>query len=216
MAPASKVRTGRIGLRPTGDGFGTRRFDDGSRIMVRGDQLARDPGPAVAITTLRAAAELVGVDLSPDPGVGHDLPPYDPDADLSVDPDASLALGGWYALGQEVLDQLQERFSGESISEAQLWPEHFDLAVTVAFASGAQANVGFSPGDPFEAGPYVYVGPFDTDDLRDAFWNAPFGAYLGYDDLAATGDAAGAALSFIDQGLDRLDPPSPAADAPTG
>ena len=41
ISPARKARTGRIGLRATGDGFGTPPFDDGSRIAVRGADLAR-------------------------------------------------------------------------------------------------------------------------------------------------------------------------------
>ena len=44
IAPERKARTGRIGLRPTGDGFGTPPFEDGSRVVVRGDRLARARG----------------------------------------------------------------------------------------------------------------------------------------------------------------------------
>ena len=106
VAPARKAATGRIGLRPTGDGFGTPPFDDGTRIVVRGDELVREPGAGARITTLRAAAEFLVVELSPDPGVGHDLPPFEPDAQLDVDATASLALGAWYAFGQQMLDGL--------------------------------------------------------------------------------------------------------------
>ena len=51
-------------------------------MVVRGDRLARVPGDAVTITTLRDAAGFLGLTLTDDPGVGHDLPPYAPDADL--------------------------------------------------------------------------------------------------------------------------------------
>src|SRR5256885_14329888 len=85
ISPARKIRTGRIGLRATGDGFGTPPFEDGSRILVRGDELVREPGDVVPIKTVRAAADFLGVDLSSDPGVGSDLPPYDPDAVLPID-----------------------------------------------------------------------------------------------------------------------------------
>lgn len=216
VSPARKARTGRIGLRPTGRGFGTPPFDDGSRIAVRGNQLERDPGEPVVITTLRAAAEFVGVELSADPGVGHDLPPYTPDVDLAVDGSASLALGAWYSFGQRVLDELGDGSVGGTISEAQLWPEHFDLAVTVALDASAEVNVGFSPGDGFEPEPYVYVGPHSTDELRAAYWNAPFGACLRYGVLTATDDPARAALDFIVEGLDRLGSPAPGGSAPTG
>src|SRR3954470_14735106 len=130
ISPARKVRTGRIGLRPTGDGFGTPPFDDGSRIVVSGDHLQWDPRPAIRIETVRSGAAFLGIEPQPDPGVGHDLPPYDPDATLLVDPEASLALGAWYALGQEALDRIPSELDA-AVGEAQLWPEHFDLAVTI-------------------------------------------------------------------------------------
>lgn len=204
VAPARKARTGRIGLRPTGDGFGTPPFDDGSRVLVRGAALGREPGGAVPITTLRAAAEFLGVALSADPGVGHDLPPFEPDVDLGVDAHASFALGAWYSFGQEVLDGVRAEFWSAAVSEAQLWPEHFDLAVVVELSSGATANVGFSPGDTFCSDPYAYVGPHELEGLADAYWNAPFGAYLPYHRLAAAVDPTTAARTFIHQGLAQL------------
>ena len=200
ISPARKARTGRIGLRPVGEGFGTPPFEDGTRIVVRGDQLARDPGESTPITTLRAGAEFLGIDLSPDPGVGRDLPPFAPDEELAVDRTSSLLLGGWYALGQQVLDELTRTRPAGSVSEAQLWPEHFDLAVTVELEGGAKVNVGFSPGDSFSDQPYAYVGPHDTAGLQGPYWNAPFGAYLPYSGIAS----AEAALAFIDDGLGRL------------
>lgn len=209
IAPARKASTGRIGLRPIPGGFGTPFFDDGSRLVVRGVEVGREPGTAATITTLRAAAALVGLELSGDPGVGHDLPPYEPDADLAVDRDASTALGAWYAFGGLVLDRLPARVLAGTVGSAQLWPEHFDLAVTVDVASGARANVGFSPGDGFEAEPYVYVGPVGAEPTDDPYWNAPFGAFLPYADLAASSDPAGAALGFVGEGLARL-PAAPA------
>src|SRR5688572_24622603 len=69
ISPARKARTGRIGLRPTGEGIATPHFDDGTRIAVHGDRLLIEPGHDVPISTLRAAAEVVGIELSPDPGV---------------------------------------------------------------------------------------------------------------------------------------------------
>lgn len=201
ISPARKIRTGRIGLRPVAGGFGTPPFDDGTRIVVRGDELALDPGSAAPITTLRAGAGFLGIQLSPDPGVGHDLPPYDPDGALAVDADASRALGRWYAFGAQVLDELHARWSSGPVSEAQLWPEHFDLAVTVELGSARKVNVGFSPGDGFSPQPYAYVGPQDADDLSGPFWNAPFGAFVPYAGLPSEE----AALAFVLDGLGRLD-----------
>ena len=157
------------------------------------------------ITTLRAAATFLGLTLTDDPGVGQDLPPYAPDADLRVDAAASAALGAWYAFGHGALERLANAATAGdeavAVTEAQLWPEHFDLAVTAELGGGRKVNVGFSPGDTFSPEPYLYVGPQDASSLSDPFWNAPFGAYLTYEELRRRPDAAGAADAFIDRGL---------------
>ena len=207
VSPARKARTGRIGLRPTGDGFGTPPFGDGSRIVVVGNRLAVDPGDGIAITTPRAAGAFLGIELTADPGVGTDLPPFEPDAQLTVDVDASLFLGEWYAVGQTVLAQLPDRLGARaaSLSEAQLWPEHFDLAVVVELVGGRHVTVGFSPGDSFMDEPYVYVGPDDMTGIvmtgmEGEYWNAPFGACLPYSTIDENHPAE-AALRFIDKGF---------------
>lgn len=50
-----------------------------------------------------------------------------------------------------------------------LWPEHFDVAITLA-----EVNYGVSSGDGYLGEPYAYVGPFEQ--REGDFWNAPFGA----------------------------------------
>lgn len=196
IAPARKARTGRIGLRATGDGFGTPPFDDGTAITVVGAEL-RVAERAEPITTLWSGASFVGVDLVADPGVGRDLPPFEPDADLAIDAGASLALGRWYAFADRALARIS--VDGVTVDDVQLWPEHFDLATVVTLAGGATANVGFSPGDSYSDAPYAYVGPHDRTGLDDGFWNAPFGAARPYHDL--TDDTADA---FIAEGLRRI------------
>jgi len=204
LSPAYKAETGRIGLRPVGQGFGTRPLENGSRLVVEGGDLAFAPGGTSPITTLRAAAAFAGVSLSADPGVGHDLPPFEPDATLPVDPDASQAIGAWYGLGQQTLAMLRSQLGDADVTEAQIWPEHFDFAVTATVGDGVKVNVGFSPGDGFHAEPYVYVGPFVTDGLAGDYWNAPFGAVLPYADVAGAEDVADTALAFIAEGLALL------------
>jgi len=208
VAPARKARTAHIGLRPAAGGFATPPFDDGSRLVVRGQNLAWDPGASITITTLRAAAVFVEVELSPDPGVGHDLPPFSPDADLDVDAEASAALGSWYQFGGQVIEALAGRSAPGQVSEAQIWPEHFDLAVTADAGGGGSVNVGFSPGDSFSDEPYVYVGPHDTAGLSGAYWNAPFGACLAYRRLAETDDPGRVALDFVVEGLELAAAPA--------
>jgi hypothetical protein len=207
ISPARKARTGRIGLRPSGEGFATPPFDDGTRIAVRGDRLRIEPGTEVAITTLRAAADVLDVELSPDPGVGHDLPPYAPDAILAVDAAASRWLGTWYAFGSRHLDRLTAARAPGLVSEAQLWPEHFDLAVVVDVGGGA--NIGFSPGDGAVPEPYVYVGPHDTSRLEGEFWNAPFGAVLHHTELRGADDPDQVTTVFLDEGLRRVEEAAP-------
>lgn len=203
VAPARKARTGRIGLEPFGEGFATPTFDDGSRLAVEGGELRWVPGDAIPITTVQAAAEWAGVTLSADPGVGHDLPPFTPEARLAVDGAASRALGAWYAFGERVLDGLPAG-EGRVVSAAQLWPEHFDLAVVVERTGAGGVNVGCSPGDDGHRDPYVYVGPHDLSGLDGDFWNAPFGALLPYATLAAAPDPVATAIDFVATGLDLL------------
>ena len=206
ISPARKARTGRIGLRATGDGFATPPFDDGSVIGVSGDRLLTARGEA-PITTLRDAAALVGVELSADPGVGSDLPPFDADEDLEVDDAASRSLGRWYAFGDAALDRLRVAVPPEGrVSEAQLWPEHFDLAVVVTLPGELDVNVGFSPGDEFSDQPYAYVGPHVAPPANDdPYWNAPFGAALPYGELAAAPDPHATVDRFIGEGLRRVE-----------
>lgn len=191
VSPWRYARDGHIALRATGDGFGTPVFD-GARVGVRGDQLVVEPDRTTTVTTVRAAAEFTGVELSEHPPVGRDLPPFEPDQHLEIDLDATSIIADWWALGGEVL---------ATIGEPQLWPEHFDIAVMVELP--ARANVGFSPGDSFLDEPYVYVGPHDVASLdrSDPYWNAPFGAVLPRHDVHRAAEA----LTFIRGGLERVE-----------
>jgi len=65
-----------------------------------------------------------------------------------------------------------------------LWPEHFDLAITVD-----EVNYGVSPGDAAHPQPYAYVGPWTP--RTGEFWNAPFGALRPHTDIP-TADALAA------------------------
>ena len=205
ISPARKAVTGHIDLRSTGDGFGTPPFDDGSLILVRADQLVREPGDAIPISTVRAAAAFLAVSLSADPGVGRDIPPFAPDAPLDVDAAASVALAQWYAFASRVLTELADGApDGVTVTQQKLWPEHFDLAVEVGLPNGRRTNVGFSPGDAGSATPYVYVGPHDRSGLEDGYWNVSFGAWLRYDELTAAAAPDRAAADFIATGLRLL------------
>lgn len=199
VGPWRRIRTGRIGLQPFDGGFATPVLGDGTRLGVVGDELVRAPGDRHRLTTLAAAADWAGVELSADPGVGHDLPPLEPHEELGVDVAASEALGRWYAFGREVLDALPP--NGVTVGEAQLWPEHFDLALVAEAPGRGDVNLGCSPGDGYLDQPYVYVGPHDRSGLDSDYWNAPFGAVLSHAELTAAPDPHAGAVGFVVTGM---------------
>jgi hypothetical protein len=211
VAPARKAVDGRIGLRSTGEGFGTPPFGRAARrVVVHGAQLVVDEGgrpvERAAITTLSDAARVAGVELSADPGVGKDIPPFAPDDVLAVDTAASEALGQWYALVDMALVAVREQVVGRGrASDVNLWPEHFDLAFDWGPDDERRVNLGGSPGDASSAEPYLYVGPWERDVFRcDRYWNAPFGAAMPYAELRAASKPLDAAVEFLTAGIDRL------------
>jgi hypothetical protein len=151
--------------------------------------------------SLRVLADLAGADLERPLDVGHDTPPLgDPDEALSLDVAAADAIASWFDLGWKTLDAAGR---GHQASTIQLWPEHFDAGCDVAVGPGPddRCNLGFSPGDGFHPTPYLYVGPWTSERPGPAgYWNAPFGAVLGRDDVLAGADP----VAFLQRGLDLL------------
>src|SRR5262249_42324921 len=97
------------------------------------------------------------------PGIYKDGTGADPTTPLHLDPAGASALGDAFGLGHASL---------RSFAPAQspgLWPEHFDVSVTLD-----EVTYGVSPGDDYLDEPYAYVGP--SQPRSGAFWNAPFGA----------------------------------------
>ena len=217
VARSRQQATGRFGLRVTPGGFGTPEFgDDLTRVRVAGGLLVLESGgtagstsAAVAIdgSSLASLADFVRVDLGADLEVGHDTPPLgDVDELLIVDRAVAEVLGHWFGFVAAALDGVVATVSpaaGPTLT--QLWPEHFDVALDLAATPDRRVNLGGSPGDGFHADPYLYVGPWTADRPGEqAFWNAPFGAVLGYDDLRRTSDPLAAALAFLRRGIDQL------------
>lgn len=208
LGPARKAFDGHIGLQPAGEGFGTPPLEAGRRLLVRGDRIVLEGIRDEPITTLRDAARLAGVSLSVDPGVGRDLPPFEPDVDLAVHEGASFALGAWYAFGDGMLEDARRELTagwGGSSSERTLWPEHFDLAFHWGLDGERRINVGASPGDTFRADPYLYVGPWNTEVIsHERIWNAPFGATLSYGDLLRSREPSAAMHEMLTSVLEHL------------
>jgi hypothetical protein len=204
LCPLRHRATGRIGLRWTLGGFGTPFFRDGGvdrQVRVERGELVEGDHRA-PITTLRAAGEFAGIVPGAPAGVYTPATPGEPDADLRVERSAASALGDWFGFTTSVLEQLRaDAVAGDDVSRVQLWPEHFDIAVTLG-PDGARANFGGSAGDAQHPEPYLYVGPFEQ--RSGVFWNEPFGASLGYPALLASRDQRRAALAFFTTGRSLL------------
>lgn len=206
------IVTGKFGLRPSPGGLATPAFgDDIELVRIDGDLLVHERGGAATIepiSTLAAAAELVGVDLSTDFSVGTNTPALPPiDDPLTLDQAAVRALGSWWAFGVEVIDNVVGTGSWRNdTTTLQLWPEHFDVGATVT-VGGTPVNVGASPGDEYEPDPYLYVGPTTADRPRaDMYWNAPFGAVRRAAEIDPGDAGRTAAIDFLRQGLERFAP----------
>ena len=191
ISPARQRVNGKIGLRYTRGGFGTPFFGDDVQVRVAGAELWVDEGGSersAPITTLAAAAELVGLPLELD------------DQPLPVAEDAARFLGDWYGFAASVLEELRcEAGSAVDPSRVQLWPEHFDLAVELGRESaGARAAFGCSPGDDVHPEPYIYVAPWVAPPPGDLWQAVAFaGAELPLGALLDADDQRGAALEFF-------------------
>lgn len=128
---------------------GTDLVGGGARVPLRGD-----------IAAVGAAA---GIEPGAPDGLYADHADLGPGAELTIDPEAAGIIAGWFARGDAALRTLAPD------AVPVLWPEHFDLGVTVD-----EVNYGISPGDAAEPVPYAYVGPWKP--RQGGFWNAPFGA----------------------------------------
>ena len=202
VSPAQRLVNGEIILRSLPGGFGTYEFGGGTVVRIEGRELVIDgESPQRApITTLRAAAELAGIE--PDVGQANqfDVPaPGDLDAQLHVGEQASADLARWYAFVTEVLETLRaDATESDGVSPVRIWPEHFDAAIDLgAETDGRRATYGGSPADGQHAQPYLYASPWGG--RIDPFFGDPSfaGASLTHAELVAADDPHSAALAFL-------------------
>jgi hypothetical protein len=199
LSAARHAATGRIGLRPAPGGFATPAYpsDHGERTLaVVGGEIVRTDGRGESrapLTTVAAAARLAEVAPGAPRGVYTPATPLLPDDPLFVDPGSAAILADWWALVDQALARFAAAHADESPSEAQLWPEHFDLGLTVG-----EVNYGGSPGDEGDPLPYLYVGPWAPRPLDD-FWNRPFGASIAASEVRGVDDA----VAFLEEGRRR-------------
>jgi len=195
--------TGRIRLRVAPGGFSTLDLPgQPSRIAVEGLDLAVHRGTDIRRVPLHGTyADLgraAGLDAGPPVGVYHDGSGVGLDDEITLDPAATRTIVEAFAIGDGALRQLAQAHdaSGDG-GEPILWPEHFDVGVTLG-----EVNFGVSPGDAGIGEPYAYVGPWKR--RVGDFWDQPYGSARTIREL---GDAD-AVLSYLESGWTRaaLDP----------
>jgi hypothetical protein len=153
--------SGTIKLRALPGGFATIKDPP---LLVNRDHLVTVDGPlSLTGVTIHELAAAAGVragapeDLySGGSGVGLDEL-------LLVDTTAARVIAKAFTDADEALRMLTP-----SVVPV-LWPEHFDLGVTLN-----QVNYGVSPGDAQLPEPYAYAGPWEP--RTGPFWNMSFGA----------------------------------------
>jgi len=150
---------GEIRLAVTPGGFG--QF--AGPLRVEGTEIVDGGRRAPLRGTIGDIAAALGVTAGEPADLYSEHAEFGADDALAIDPVAAELLLDWFARGDRAL----RRFAP---AEAPiLWPEHFDLGITVD-----EINYGVSPGDAGHPLPYAYVGPWTP--RSGEFWNAPFGA----------------------------------------
>jgi hypothetical protein len=176
-------RSGTIRLRARPGGFGATAEPD---VRVDGAELIAGDVQIPLRGTYRELATAVGVDVGRPAGLYHDGSGAQPDDAVGLDETTAMYLARCLALGDEAL-----RHVAPSATPV-LWPEHFDIGVTIE-----DINLGVSLGDAWLGEPYVYVAPWQR--RTGVFWSAPFGAAAPVRER----NEVGALVAFLTQGLDR-------------
>jgi hypothetical protein len=187
LAAGQYADTAEISLRPVPGGFQTTHpLSDGRRLSVVGADLVVTDGDSTlsrALSTVRAAAAFAGVSPGMPSTVYAPATPFDLDAPLRIDADCAQMLAGWYQSGDVALRRFAAAV-GPDPADPILWPEHFDLGITVD-----DVDYGVSPGDAEIAEPYVYLGAATERRTASPFWNARFGGYRTIRDIESIEDA---------------------------
>lgn len=151
---------GSIRLRVTPGGFGTVAAPD---LRVDGLELVSATGRVPIRGTFAGLARACGVRERSLSDLYADGPRVAPEEEVGVNPDCVTEIVTALALGDAALRVVAADL------EPVLWPEHFDVAVSVD-----EVNYGVSAGDASLLHPYAYVGPWHP--RSGSFWNQAFGA----------------------------------------
>ncbi|MCZ4124666.1 hypothetical protein [Streptomyces sp. H39-S7] len=186
LAGPQHREAGRIRLRIVGGGFGT--LSEPSLRVDGGDLVTATARIPLSGQSYASLAEAAGTEAGAPRGLYPDGSGVSPDEVITFDPEAGAVILRAFLAGDEALRGFAPA------SEPVLWPEHFDLAITLD-----EVNYGISPGDGHMPEPYAYVGPHRP--REGAFWNAPFGATRTLRELGN----ADAIQRFFEEGKRRTD-----------
>ncbi|HEX5860722.1 MAG TPA: hypothetical protein VFY58_02700 [Nocardioides sp.] len=167
LAGPQHALSGTIRLRATPGGFGTVATP---HLRVEELELVSPTTRVPLSGTFAGLARAAGVEARTLREVYDEGPAVTPDDPVVVDPDAVDVIVRSLAHGDAAL----RTFAPDQ--EPVLWPEHFDIAITLA-----EVNYGVSLGDAHLPEPYAYVGPWAP--REGAFWNASFGATRALSEL---------------------------------
>ncbi|SDO88440.1 hypothetical protein SAMN04489867_0851 [Pedococcus dokdonensis] len=152
--------SGDIRLRVVPGGFGTVALPD---LRVVGSELVGPGGRHPLSGTYAAAAAALGVSPRRLDAVYSDTVEVEDDDEIVTEASHVAVLVEAFARGDAALRAFAPS------EEPVLWPEHFDIGITLA-----EVNYGVSPGDSTIPEPYAYVGPWAP--RQGEFWNHSFGA----------------------------------------
>ncbi|MDL4821487.1 hypothetical protein [Actinomadura opuntiae] len=161
LAGPQHRESGTIRLRVLEGGFGTVRAPElrvAGTGLVAGDRVIPLNG-----ATCEELATAAGVEAGAPQDLYKDGSGVGAEETLGVDAGAAAHIEECFARGHKAL----VRFAPDVAPV--LWPEHFDLSITLD-----EVNYGISPGDSYLGEPYAYAGPWEP--RQGAFWNASFGA----------------------------------------
>jgi len=173
MAGPQRRAGGRSTLRVTPGGFAT---TGAPALRLEGVDVLVAERTRVAITgTFADMADALGVDFGAPPDGYPDGSQASATDDVSLDPASARLIANWYLLADAALRVMAPR------QTPILWPEHLDVAILLD-----DTSYGASPGDGFHARPYAYVR--SSDHCDSDFWNAPFGAFRGHEQMNSIDD----------------------------
>jgi hypothetical protein len=136
---------GDIRLRVRPGGFGTMATPD---LRVSGTSLLAGSVRVPLTGTYAEVADAAGLEARTLDDVYHGGTDLGASDKIIVDADAAVVVARAFELGDAALRSFAPS------AAIVLWPEHFDIAITLD-----DVNYGVSPGDGYLPQPYAYVGP---------------------------------------------------------